>query len=90
MSISCFLIDMKFISKLLEMFLWKIYHFPILIFTNLYTKYLLIFQETTKNRETKTKHVSLPFNKSKIFRFSDMILFKGCPHHFLDFVEVFW
>ena len=34
-----FLIDMKFISKLLEMFLWKMYRFLILIFPKLYKKW---------------------------------------------------
>ena len=33
-----FLIDMKFISKFLQMCLWKIYHFPILISTKIFLR----------------------------------------------------
>ena len=94
-SISCFLIDMEFISKLLEMFLWKSYHFPILIFTILYNEYILIFRknETIGTRNTKT--VSIPFKHFEhvgVSRFSDMtktIFVKAFPY-FLVFVDVFW
>ena len=57
MSISYFLIDMKFISKFLEIFWWNMYHFPILIFTKYNIRNRYSFQEKTENRKTKNNGV---------------------------------
>ena len=101
MSVSWFLIDMKFISKLLQMFLWKISlsdpHLHNCIWRTGYSKSIYkYFQKNnpTHNFHRKIKNVDRPFKKFEIvrnFRFSDMkiIFFKMNPWCFLYVLKYF-
>ena len=72
---SMFLIDVKFISKLLEMFSWEFYHFPILIstklLTNTNTQYLYIKVFPTKQfpKILFRTLVGIPFKNRKFSNF---------------------
>ena len=67
-----FLIDMKFRSKLLEMCLWKMYHFSILISTNVYkekiNKYIYIYIYSCF--EKKRKH------EKCVYTFQQLVFFQ--------------
>ena len=90
-AISCFLIDMKFISKVVEMFLMGNLYLsepPFVIFKNIYSH----FQEQTKHENEINKKVHMPFkNEHRFFIFSDMkiICLKDVPINFLYCLKSF-
>ena len=97
-SISCFLIDMKFVSKVLEIFVWRSYDLPIILFTKLFygslgTRIQIILWKTNYSDFPK---IWCPwhtlFRKFSFFvslRFAKIICSRIFPY-FLVFVKAFW
>ena len=87
MSISWFLIDMKFISKLLLILLMEKYHFSILIFTK-YDRNDVLENKLKKQRIRLSRNRT--FFKSPSSQIWKIIFSQDAPTYFLIFVEVFW
>ena len=92
-SCSCFLIDMKFISKsvcwlVMENVAFSVSHLRKIIFR------IYIFKNYIQ-KINSPKHAGLPFENFRFFEFSiliyaKIICFQDVPINFLIFFEVFW
>ena len=70
---------MKFISKLWRLFLLKMYHLPILIFTSLYKIYSFLYKKYLTKKETNIQNNKWWIHRStnrKFFKFSDSQIWK--------------
>ena len=86
-----FLIDMKFISKLLQMFIMESLSFSILSSTKLFWKYVLELQQKEKrNKKQKTWYIGHTFSKFFIFEshIDKYNIFPGWSHIFLYFWSI--